>query len=81
MQHITIFGIMTVQTPPVLFRMFQYNFFMHLQFPALQVGFLFRMTLGTGENIFAEGWGRYLDIFRTGGPVSRENKPNVQQNH
>jgi hypothetical protein len=81
MQHITIFGIMTVQTPPALFRMLKDNLFMHLQFPALQVGFLFRMTLGTGENIFAEGRGRYLDIFRSGVLVSRKNKPTIQQNH
>jgi hypothetical protein len=92
MEHVTIFGIMTVQTPPVLFRMLQYNIFMHLQFPALRIGFLIRMAPGTRENIFTKRGRRHLNVFlpvtgsrfcffsRIRFPFPRENQIGTERN-
>jgi hypothetical protein len=62
-EHVAIFGIVAVQTPPVLLIMFEHDVVMEVfQFSPLPVDFQIGMALGTGEDAFAERRWRDRDL-------------------
>jgi hypothetical protein len=62
-QHISIIGIVTIHTPPVLFIVFEEDIIMKIfELSPLEIGFHIGVTFRAGKNVLTEGRGRDLDI-------------------